>query len=108
MGRAIAKIFQYKKVAKNLLGYVRSTEITINHEADQSMYHHHMHVLLFMKSSYFTGTDNYISQAEWTGYWQRAMKLAYVPVVNVEAVKPNVKRQKNSLLASAQKRLNIR
>ncbi len=89
-------------MAKNLLGYVRSTEVTINHEADQPMYHHHMHVLLFMKSSYFTGTDNYISQAEWTGYWQRAMKLDYVPVVNVEAVKPNVKRQKNSLLASAQ------
>ncbi|WP_204768876.1 protein rep [Lactiplantibacillus plantarum] len=102
MGRAIAKIFQYKKVAKNLLGYVRSTEVTINHEADQLMYHHHMHVLIFMKSSYFTGTDNYISQAEWTRYWQRAMKLAYVPVVNVEAVKPNVNRHKNSLLASAQ------
>ena len=102
MGRAIAKIFQYKKVAKNLLGYVRSTEVTINHEADQLTYHHHMHVLLFMKSSYFTGTDNYISQAEWTRYWQRAMKLAYVPVVNVEAVKPNVNRHKNSLLASAQ------
>lgn len=102
MGRAVAKIFQYKKVAKNLLGYVRSTEVTINHEADQPMYHHHMHVLLFMKSSYFTGTDNYISQAEWTRYWQRVMKLAYAPVVNVEAVKPNVKRQKNSLLASAQ------
>lgn len=102
MGRAIAKIFQYKKVAKNLLGYVRSTEVTINHESDQLMYHHHMHVLLFMKSSYFTGTDNYISQAEWTRYWQRAMKLAYVPVVNVEAVKPNVNRHKNSLLASAQ------
>lgn len=102
MGRAIAKIFQYKKVAKNLLGYVRSTEVTVNHETDQPMYHHHMHVLLFMKSSYFTGTDNYISQVEWTRYWQRAMKLAYVPVVNVEAVKPNVNRHKNSLLASAQ------
>lgn len=102
MGRAIAKILQYKKVAKNLLGYVRSTEVTVNHEADQPMYHHHMHVLLFMKSSYFTGTDNYISQAEWTGYWQRAMKLTYVPIVNVEAVRPNVNRHKNSLLASAQ------
>lgn len=102
MGRAIAKIFQYKKAAKNLLGYVRSTEVTVNHEVDQPMYHHHMHVLLFMKSSYFTGIDNYISQAEWTGYWQRAMKLTYMPVVNVEAVKPNVNRHKNSLLASAQ------
>ncbi|MDN6525478.1 MAG: protein rep [Lactococcus sp.] len=102
MGRAIRDLMRYKKPAKNLLGYVRSTEVTINHETDQPMYHHHMHVLLFMKSSYFTGIDNYISQTEWAGYWQRAMKLTYVPIVNVEAVKPNVKRQKNSLLASAQ------
>lgn len=102
MGRAIRDLMRYKKPAKNLLGYVRSTEVTVNHEADQPMYHHHMHVLLFVKSLYFKGSDNYISQSEWTGYWQRAMKLTYVPIVNVEAVKPNVKRQKNSLLASAQ------
>lgn len=102
MGRAIRDLMRYKKPAKNLLGYVRSTEVTVNHEANQPMYHHHMHVLLFMKSSYFTGTDNYISQAEWTRYWQRAMKLVYVPIVNVEAVKQNVNRHKNSLLASAQ------
>jgi plasmid rolling circle replication initiator protein Rep len=102
MGRAIRDLMRYKKPAKNLLGYVRSTEVTVNHEADQPMYHHHMHVLLFVKSLYFKGSDNYISQSEWTGYWQRAMKLTYVPIVNVEAVKPNVNRQKNSLLASAQ------
>lgn len=102
MGQAIRDLMRYKKPSKNLLGYVRSTEVTVNHEADQPMYHHHMHVLLFMKSSYFTGTDNYISQAEWTGYWQRAMKLTYVPIVNVEAVKPNVNRHKSPLLASAQ------
>lgn len=102
MGRAIRDLMRYKKPAKNLLGYVRSTEVTVNHEADQPMYHHHMHVLLFVKSLYFKGSDNYISQSEWTGYWQRAMKLTYVPIVNVESVKPNVNRQKNSLLASAQ------
>ncbi|MBY7658995.1 protein rep [Lactiplantibacillus plantarum] len=102
MGRAVRDLMRYKKPAKNLLGYVRSTEVTVNHESDQPMYHHHMHVLLFVKSLYFKGSDNYISQSEWTGYWQRAMKLTYVPIVNVEAVKPNLKRQRNSLLASAQ------
>ena len=102
MGRAVRDLMRYKKPAKNLLGYVRSTEVTVNHESDQPMYHHHIHVLLFVKSLYFKGSDNYISQSEWTGYWQRAMKLTYVPIVNVEAVKPNLKRQKNSLLASAQ------
>ncbi|WP_148037960.1 protein rep, partial [Lacticaseibacillus paracasei] len=33
MGRAIRDLMRYKKPAKNLLGYVRSTEVTINHEA---------------------------------------------------------------------------
>ncbi|WP_137646234.1 protein rep, partial [Lactiplantibacillus plajomi] len=52
MGRAIRDLMRYKKPAKNLLGYVRSTEVTVNHEADQPMYHHHMHVLLFVKNGY--------------------------------------------------------
>mgnify|MGYP004493097279 CR=1 FL=1 len=91
---------RYKKPAKNLLGYVRPTEVTVNHEANQLMYHHHMHVLLFVENFYFKGPDNYISRAEWTGYWQWAMKLTYVPIVNIKAVKPNMNRHKNSLLAS--------
>ena len=100
LGRAINKLFKYKKTAKNFLGYVRSTEITVNQ--DDGSYHPHMHVLLMVKSSYFKDSENYISQDEWTKYWQKAMKLDYVPVVNVEAVKPNKNKDKDSLVASAQ------
>ena len=100
MGRAIYKLMQYKKVAKNLLGYVRSTEITVNEDGS---YHQHMHVLMMVKSSYFTGNQiNYIAQSEWAILWKRAMKLDYVPVVNVQAVKANRAKGKNSLKASAE------
>lgn len=99
MGRAVYKLFQYKKPAKNLLGYVRSTEITIN---KNGTYHQHMHVLLFVKPTYFKDSANYINQAGWSKLWQRAMKLDYQPIVNVEAVRSNKAKGKNSLIASAQ------
>ncbi|MHA8111522.1 protein rep, partial [Lactobacillaceae bacterium Melli_B4] len=53
MGRAIYKLFQYKKIKKNLIGYVRSTEVTVSKK--DLTYHQHMHVILFVKSSYFKG-----------------------------------------------------
>lgn len=99
MTRAFNRLIKYKKVAKNLLGFVRSTEITVS--ANET-YHQHMHVLLFVKSSYFASSANYLSQAEWTKLWQKARKLDYMPIVHVEAIKPNLKKGKNSLLASAQ------
>lgn len=99
--KAFNKLTRYKKVAKNLLGYLRSTEITVN-EQDGS-YNQHLHILLFVKSSYFTGDSvNYIKQAEWTSLWQRALKVNYEPVVYVQAVKANQRKGTNSLQASAE------
>lgn len=100
MGRAVYKLMQYKKPKRNLLGYVRSTEITV---AEDGSYNQHMHLLIMVKPSYFRGTngDNYVTQAEWTELWQKAMKLDYTPIVNVEAVKANRAKGKGSLKASA-------
>lgn len=99
--KAFNKLTRYKKVTKNLLGYLRSTEITVN-EQDGS-YNQHLHVLLFVKSSYFTGDSvNYITQAEWTGLWQRALKVDYEPVVHVQVVKANKRKGTDSLQASAE------
>lgn len=81
---AFNKLSKYKKVTKNLLGYVRSTEITVN-ETDGS-YHSCLHVLLMVKSTYFKGHDNYITQNEWAELWKRASKLDYTPVVNVKQI----------------------
>ncbi|MEQ6219810.1 protein rep [Levilactobacillus brevis] len=33
-----------------------------------------LHVLLFVRSSYFKSSDSYINQEEWTRLWQKALK----------------------------------
>lgn len=84
---AFNKLSNYKKVTKNLLGYVRSTEITVNEK--DGTYHPHIHVLLMVKSTYFKDHDNYITQNEWTELWKRASKLDYTPMVSLKQIYDN-------------------
>ncbi|RAI78757.1 replication protein (plasmid) [Macrococcoides goetzii] len=89
MNKAFNRMFKYKKVAKNLVGFMRATEVTVN-EKDGS-YNQHMHVLMCVESKYFRGSENYISQEEWLEMWQKALKVDYKPVANIKAIKPNKK-----------------
>lgn len=95
------RLMLYKKVDKNVIGYLRALEVTYSTNRDD--YHPHLHVLLFVSSSYFTGNgNNYISQDEWTSLWKKAMKLDYTPVVNVKAVKATEKYDlKGAILETA-------
>lgn len=69
------------------IGWIRAVEVTRNQETGQA--HPHFHCLLLVDSKYFSGR-NYIKQEEWRSLWQRSMRLEYLPVVNVKAVKPKV------------------
>lgn len=96
MAEGFRRLMMYKKVSKNMIGFMRSTEVTINPK-DES-YNQHMHVLLCVESMYFKNSDNYIDQEEWTSFWQKAMKLNYVPVVHIEAVRDKKKKELSKLL----------
>lgn len=85
MTNGFRKLMQYKVISKNLIGYMRTTEVTIN-DTDKS-FHPHFHVLLMVKSTYFKDKDNYLSQDDWTQLWKKAMKLDYTPIINIQAVK---------------------
>jgi plasmid rolling circle replication initiator protein Rep len=65
------------------LGFVRSTEVTRSESGEA---HPHFHALLLVPASYFS--TGYIKQETWRELWQSAMRLDYLPVVNVKAVKP--------------------
>lgn len=85
MHKRFRHLMHYAKVEKNLLGFVRATETSYNDELGN--YHPHMHVLLMVKSTYFSGHgDNYISQEEWVKLWQKAMQLDYLPSVDIRKV----------------------
>jgi plasmid rolling circle replication initiator protein Rep len=88
MTKAFNRLIKYKAVSKNLIGFMRATEVTVN-DKDNS-FHPHFHVLLMVKSSYFHG-DYYLSQEDWTGYWKKAMQIDYKPIVNIKAIKGKTK-----------------
>ncbi|GAA3727074.1 protein rep [Salinicoccus jeotgali] len=87
--KAFNKLKMYAKVKKNLIGFMRSTEVTVNQET--GAYNQHMHILLCVENKYFRGIDNYISHEDWTVLWQKALKINYRPIVKVQAIKPNKK-----------------
>ena len=88
MTKAFNRLIKYKAISKNLIGFMRATEVTVN-DTDNS-FHPHFHILLMVKSSYFHG-DYYLSQEDWTGYWKKAMQIDYKPIVNIKAIKGKTK-----------------
>lgn len=95
MTKAFNRLVKYKAVSKNLIGYMRATEVTIS-EKDNS-FHPHFHVLIMVKSTYFRDSNNYLSQSDWTEFWKKSMKLDYTPIVNIKAVN----NTKGSILETA-------
>ncbi len=61
--KAFDRLSRYKKVKQNLVGFLRSTEVTVN--KNDGSYNQHMHVLLCVENSYFKNKSNYITQEEW-------------------------------------------
>lgn len=94
------RLFRRAKVKKNLIGYLRSVEVT--HNEKENTYHPHIHVLLMVKSSYFSGSgNNYISQKEWGDMWSQSLKVDYIPLVDIRTVKETGKGLKGAILETA-------
>ena len=91
MAKGFNRMMKYVKIAKNLVGFMRATEVTVN-DIDNS-YNQHMHVLLCVESTYFYNAENYINQNQWIKFWRRAMKLDYDPSVDVSVVRPKNKHK---------------
>lgn len=98
MNVAFRNMIRWKKVKADLLGFVRSAEVTVN--KNTMMYHPHLHVLLMVRPSYFKG-GHYFSHSEWQSMWKKAMKLDYDPMVNIQVIKPNSKRKNSQTILSA-------
>ena len=94
------RLMKYKKIDKNMIGFLRATEVTYSKKLDS--YHPHLHVLLMVKPGYFRSKADYLKQEEWTELWQKAMKLDYTPMVDIRAVKADKgKGLKGAILETA-------
>lgn len=74
------RLMKYKDVQKVVKGFYRGCEVTHNVRTDE--YHPHIHAILAVKSTYFTGSY-YLSQEKWTDFWKRALQVEYTPIVDV-------------------------
>ena len=79
MNKAWNKLTQRKEF-RNVLAWVRSTEVT--KEGKRGEYAHpHFHVLLMVKSTYFKG--NYVNQEQWLTAWRGVMNDSSIICVDV-------------------------
>ena len=70
MTEGFRRLMMYKKLIRMFSRYLRATEVTYSTEHEN--YHPHLHVLLFVKSSYFTGNNtNYIVKKNGQNYGLR-------------------------------------
>src|SRR5699024_12522303 len=69
ISKGFNRMMKYKKINKNLVGFMRATEVTVNN-IDNS-YNQHMHVLVCVESTYFYNTENYVNQKQWIQFWKR-------------------------------------
>lgn len=92
----MAKCAKWRAAVK---GWLRATEVTHNLKSDT--YHPHMHMLLCVSSSYFSG-KGYITQKGWQTLWAHYAGTDYAPVVDVRAIKPATGERLSDLPAGEQ------
>ena len=98
--KSFDRLFKRAKVQRNLLGYLRSVEVTHN-EKDKT-YHPHIHVLMMVKPNYFSGRgNNYITQKEWGAMWFQSLKVSFKPMIDIRSVKETVKGLRGAGLETA-------
>ena len=86
---ALKRFYERKETKKAFLGMVRNLEITHNIDKsskDYNTYHPHVHCILAVRPSYFTSRD-YLSQSRLTELWKEALRVDYVPIIDVRRVK---------------------
>src|SRR5699024_9685638 len=91
------RMMQYKKINKNLVGFMRATEVTINNK--DNSYNQHMHVLVCVEPTYFKNTENYVNQKQWIQFWKKVMKLDYKQNVQVQHIRTKNKYKSELLYA---------
>jgi len=83
---------------REVAGWLRTLEVTYNAEA--GTWHPHLHVLLQVTPSYFTGRG-YVSHAKWVAAWRAVMALDYDPSVEVHRVRQRQRASGDPLAVAA-------
>lgn len=96
MNKSFQRLAQTKAYKKAVLGHFKALEI-LGDKTKAGEAHPHFHILLIVDKNYFTSKD-YLSHHEWRTMWNKALRVDYLPDVNIKKIKP----KKNSNLTALQ------
>jgi plasmid rolling circle replication initiator protein Rep len=83
MNEAWHRLVKRHEFASNVLGWIRTTEVTRGRDGSA---HPHFHCLLMVRPSYFG--KGYVKQERWVDLWRECARLDYRPSVRIQVVKP--------------------
>lgn len=86
MNKAWARLIERQEFSRVVDGWVRTTEVTRDSKRPNTHAHPHFHVILMVKSNYFT--KNYIKQERWLELWQQSLRLEHWLSIGIQAVRP--------------------
>jgi plasmid rolling circle replication initiator protein Rep len=88
MTQAWRRLLNRKSFKSAVLGYIRTTEVTLGKDGTA---HPHYHAMLLVRKSYFTG-KYYITQKAWSFIWQDCLDVDYVPMTHIKKVKGDISK----------------
>lgn len=85
MSGSFKKLTKRKEFA-NVVGFVRTTEVTRDKKNPYTHAHPHFHLMLLVKPDYFKKL-NYVTHEKWVVAWQECLKSSYAPNIDIRAVR---------------------
>jgi len=87
MNDSFKRMQETKRFKNSILGYIRALEYPPQKD-DFNYMHPHYHCLFVVPAQYFdTKKKLYINQSEWQKMWQKALRVDYLPSVDVRIIK---------------------
>jgi plasmid rolling circle replication initiator protein Rep len=97
ISKAFTKMIKFKKFQNSILGYIKVFEVPPQ-KNDKSYFNPHFHCIFAVSTSYFNSKLNlYLNTQDFRELWQKALKVDYLPVVNVKIIKENKKKSLNEI-----------
>ncbi|MBD3771939.1 MAG: protein rep, partial [Rhodobacterales bacterium] len=96
MNKSFERMSRSVRWKNSILGFLRVLEYTIQKD-NHDMVHPHFHILLAVAPGYFDTTKNlYLKKEDFSEMWKKALRVDYVPVVDIRIVKSNEKKDKTA------------
>lgn len=125
--KGVNRLFKRRNVERVVKGYIRKLEVTTDQEKliteklykrkkdyydlrglkvgdpnpTYNTYHPHMHIIVVVNKSYFGGSRDFISKAEWLEMWRSCMKDNSITQVDARKVSSTAASNSNAVLEIA-------